>query len=456
MAKELPLGINIHKMIPYNVIIVDDSISERKLLRQYFKSAEFNILELGDELVSYAVGHVLDGEGVDKHKAETDTAESADTEPLVNTDDFLKGIEKADILCMEYRLNTKASDIIEKIKTKYPRMKLILVIKDVQKKLIDEILKIKASAYLVKPVSKTTIYDKLKTILKRNDLDQKIVVGFKPGAINLHEIQIPPLPKVLSRVILFDADKVGGSEELEEIVSPDKGLSADFLRVANSAFYGRSGQVNTLKEAITLMGLKTINNIVIVKFKKRYSRSLKDLLFVKYLDEVPVLTGLIALDLTAPLHLSALNNEIFIHSVLMKIGMTILAINQPQRYLQILKYYDQGSRSLIQLEKEEFNTDFIQLGSRIFKLWHLPRSMQEVVQNQEFTINRISEVNDIDRLLRISEIFALKLMGMNIREEEMQLLLAVLKLYNAKTDIIGLFNEEYYSHIKSHPFFDLI
>ena len=92
-------------------------------------------------------------------------------------------------------------------------------------------------------------------------------------------MHIPPLPTVLNKVILFDTEKTNGSEELEYIIAPDKSLSADLMRIANSAYYGRSGSVNTLRDAITLMGLKTINNIVLVKFRKRYTAKLRNPLY---------------------------------------------------------------------------------------------------------------------------------------------------------------------------------
>lgn len=137
----------------------------------------------------------------------------------------------------------------------------------------------KANAYLVKPISKNVIYDKLKIILKRDDLTQKVVIGYKPKGVNFQEMHIPPLPTVLNKVILFDTEKMGGSEELENIIAPDKSLSADLMRVANSAYYGRAGSINTLRDAITLMGLKTINNIVLVKFRQRYTAKLRHPLY---------------------------------------------------------------------------------------------------------------------------------------------------------------------------------
>ena len=54
----------------------------------------------------------------------------------------------------------------------------------------------------------------------------------------------------------------------------------------------------------------------------------------------------------------------------------------------------------------------------------------------------------------MASILALKLLG-NTSEPDREILLTLLQFYNMEKDIISLFNEEYYTHIKSHPFFDM-
>jgi hypothetical protein len=108
------------------------------------------------------------------------------------------------------------------------------------------------------------------------------------------------------------------------------------------------------------------------------------------------------------------------------------------------------------LEKEEFNTDYVQIGLKVFKVWHFPKSMQELVTDQEFSIDEIGNVGDLDRLLRISAIFALKLIGRKLMKEDVELVRAILNFYKVQEKITGLFNDEYYQHIKSHPFFEML
>ena len=82
--------------------------------------------------------------------------------------------------------------------------------------------------------------------------------------------------------------------------------------------------------------------------------------------------------------------------------------------------------------------------------------MSDLVEDQEFFVADIGKVGDLDRLLRLSEIFALRLIGRRLMKEEIELVSAILKFYHVKENITDLFNQDYYHHIQSHPFFELL
>ena len=58
--------------------------------------------------------------------------------------------------------------------------------------------------------------------------------------------------------------------------------------------------------------------------------------------------------------------------------------------------------------------------------------MQELVADQEFTIQEVTKVGDLDRLLRISAIFALRLIGRKLMKEEVDLVGAILNYYKVQ------------------------
>ena len=61
----------------------------------------------------------------------------------------------------------------------------------------------------------------------------------------------------------------------------------------------------------------------------------------------------------------------------------------------------------------------------------MPKSLQKVVANQDFSIDDIEKVEDIDRLLRITEILAMSMLGINLTETDSEILLKLLNFYKA-------------------------
>ena len=228
------LGINVANGNHYKVIIAEDSFSDRELLKRFLQADQFEIL-----------ADVPSGEGV--------------------LDYFKYSSVLPDILFLDYQMEPKnALETIREIRPTYPEMMIVVVTGNVNKEVVAELVKFKINSYILKPISKSIIDQKLIQILGRKDLILQSKLTTKKNSIKLEDINIPPLPSIAHKVLLFEGDPVSGSSELEQIILPDKSICADILRIANSAFYARSKKVQTIRDAITLLGLKTIKNIVML------------------------------------------------------------------------------------------------------------------------------------------------------------------------------------------------
>lgn len=105
--------------------------------------------------------------------------------------------------------------------------------------------------------------------------------------MNIDTLILKPLPYILLELLKFDALKKESSiRELERIVSIDKDICSELLRLSNSSFYRRSGTIGEIREAITLIGLVDAKNVILMLAMK--SKSLKlDPKFNKYLNYFP-------------------------------------------------------------------------------------------------------------------------------------------------------------------------
>lgn len=422
---KLPLGINVATREPYKVYLVEDSVLFRTALKRTLARLNFDI-----------AGEAANG--------------------LNALNYLMKAPIKPDIVCVDQEMPIMdGTTAIKEIKKLFPKMRIMLITSHNEGGFVKEVLQLGIHGYIVKPFEAETIIRKFSMLLGRKD----ILASFedKIEKIDLSRIRIPNLPAVFSQVVAFDVENPeNGIVDLERIISPDIGIASNLIRVANSAYYGRSGKIRNLREAISLIGLKMTKSMVVNEYNKALNVNLKEPVFTKHLRELPVLSSLVAFDLVKPLALKNLAEDIFTISLLRKIGMNILALNFKEPYLKVLKLAEFAVKSQYELERDEIGIDSIKMGLKVFEIWKMPELILKVVANQDFTELDIPNVSDLDRVTRLAELLAKKMLKINIMEKDNSMITVLLNHHKAPIETEDLFGEDYYQMIQDHPFLKII
>ncbi len=79
--------------------------------------------------------------------------------------------------------------------------------------------------------------------------------------INNDTLVLPTLPEMAVKVRKAADDPDVNLNQMGDIIAQDPSLSARMIKVANSAFLGRTVKVTTLNQAVTRIGLRQIKNI---------------------------------------------------------------------------------------------------------------------------------------------------------------------------------------------------
>jgi HD-like signal output (HDOD) protein len=74
---------------------------------------------------------------------------------------------------------------------------------------------------------------------------------------------VPPFPKTARRVMDLLRDPGIQLTKIGSVVALDQGLAGRVLRLANSAYFGIPQQVNSVRDAIVLLGLANVRNVLI-------------------------------------------------------------------------------------------------------------------------------------------------------------------------------------------------
>lgn len=270
----------------------------------------------------------------------------------------------------------------------------------------------------------------------------------------IDQASIPPLPSVTMQVMRFDPQaEAADSHSLANLIAPDKGICVDLLRIANSAYYGRSGQIRTVRDALTLLGLKPAKNFILLLITRNMAENLKGPLFKKYLMEYPVIAALAAEELVRLLKLNLEVGDAFVTALLHNIGMTVLALNKKDHYELLMEHSERTGDSLIGLEKDAYGTRHDDVSRMAFAQWKLPESMQTVANQLNFSLDQTESVSDLSRVTTLAAIIAGKFTYSDLVEGPLEKEARIFAHYQAGKDVQSHFGPAFYDQVQQHPFY---
>ncbi|MBQ0931402.1 HDOD domain-containing protein [Ideonella sp. 4Y16] len=188
---------------------------------------------------------------------------------------------------------------------------------------------------------------------------------------------LPPLPAALAEVL--QALRQGGltMERCIALIERDPSLAARCLRLANSPFYGRPGRIGSVSGAVTLLGLRTVNNLLTAVTLQQAIRPEQcpgfDLNgFWRHAMNV----AMTASTLSARLDLDP--SEAFLAGLLHDIGELMLVVLVPEIVADVERRVAEGE-SARAVERQLLGTDHVEVGSAVARRWNFPPAIVEAI-----------------------------------------------------------------------------
>jgi HD-like signal output (HDOD) protein len=75
--------------------------------------------------------------------------------------------------------------------------------------------------------------------------------------------ELPALPEVVADLIASLADDDINSAKIARKIQSDPALTSNTLHLANSPFFGMRGSINSIKDAITVLGLRSVRSLAL-------------------------------------------------------------------------------------------------------------------------------------------------------------------------------------------------
>ncbi len=187
--------------------------------------------------------------------------------------------------------------------------------------------------------------------------------------------QLPALPTVVVELLASFGDDdvdIGG---LSRLIARDQGLATRLLRVANSSFYGLSGKVATINDAIAVLGFSAVRSMVLAvgvngAFPAGQCPGFDRQAYVRH----GVGVGLAARTLARQ---AGRNAELaFTGGILHDIGVLVLATCFPQAYGEALAYRERHDCLPIVAERDIVGLDHAAVGGLLADAWLFPAALR--------------------------------------------------------------------------------
>jgi len=191
---------------------------------------------------------------------------------------------------------------------------------------------------------------------------------------------LPTLPTILMQCNKMLKNPNVSATELAKAIKSDPSISSKVLRLVNSAFYGLSGKISSVSQAIVILGFNTVRNIFLsvsvfellpknedfggFQISKFWEHSIGCAVISKIFGQ--------RLGMKDP-------EEVFTAGLLHDVGKVVIAKLFREDFSTILKTTHKEKVLFLDAEQEVLGITHYKIGELIAKDWKLPSTLTETI-----------------------------------------------------------------------------
>ena len=257
---------------------------------------------------------------------------------------------------------------------------------------------------------------------------------------NLNDL--PAMPQIVLKAQEIIVNPNSNFKEFERTIETDQALVAKVLRLANSAYYGQSGKVSSIKRASVVLGYNSIGELVTIagtsglldRPLKGYGLKPGDL----WRHSISVAFGS---KIIANRKVPELENDAFIGGLLHDVGKIIL-----NQYVLEKKTTSNGSngdghKKLLKAEKSIFGFDHANIAATVCAKWNFPKPIYKAIEYHHaphkfglnklacmiYVVDELSHLNDEEIESVPCDFGETATNQLNIEEDELGIILSEMK-----------------------------
>jgi len=204
-------------------------------------------------------------------------------------------------------------------------------------------------------------------------------------------LELPPLPGVATRLLALMRSEDVEFSDLATVIASDAGIATRVLRTVNAAGVGLSRQITDIQQAISVLGLNRIRDLVLAY--AALDALPRESPGFEYQDhwQAAVQRAVFA-QVFAARRMPGTEGEAFTGALLQDMAVPLLLDRWGQDYLPIMEAAEKEDRELVEVEEEQLSWTHAQAGAWMASNWGFPDALVCSIGLHHATLEQIDEL----------------------------------------------------------------
>lgn len=214
--------------------------------------------------------------------------------------------------------------------------------------------------------------------------------------------ELPSAPLILEQALRLTSDLKSNIDDISKAILADQVLTAKVIRLSNSPIFGRSRKIDSLHEAISVLGYDQIKSLIITAttFQIFGSTNQREIAHILWLHSLATALGS---RIVAKSKSTLDKEEAYLCGLLHDIGKLAILLISPTITAKVIKISKENGISIFQVENEELGFNHIDVGKALLKKWKFPDHLiDEISGHHDAMIYKPEETKSITRVVTIA------------------------------------------------------
>lgn len=210
---------------------------------------------------------------------------------------------------------------------------------------------------------------------------------------------LTPIPPVAAQIMALAEDENSSMSDISDLIIHDPSITASLLKICNSAYFGLARKVESVRDAITLLGLDQIVELVLLNTTAENFKDEPDGygLGEGELWHHAVLSAHVAKTLAENYGVANKKHLIFTAALLKDIGKLIMGRYVAFSYEKINILVESKGYSFNEAEKKVIGMNHEELGGVVGQRWRFGKKLIYIIRNHH--MSEEASRNDVETAL---------------------------------------------------------